>query len=128
MSPRLPLANSTFVSSWSIVPSVDHGELESVIWSTKFTCTIPFAVVSTEEIVGDAAKTSARISVVLSPKLVNERKLFRILIVDDNAVNQKLLQRLLTIRGFESIDIAGNGQEAIDFVQVAKQNDVFHLA
>jgi len=37
----------------------------------------------------------------------------RVLIVEDNAMNQTLLARLFTLKGFK-VDLAGNGQEGLD--------------
>jgi len=51
---------------------------------------------------------------------VNDRKHFKILVVEDNVVNQKILVRLLRLKGYASVTLAGNGQVAIDTISRLK--------
>lgn len=44
-------------------------------------------------------------------------KSVRILIAEDNKVNQKVLKRLLETLGYTNISVAWNGQEALDAVK-----------
>lgn len=43
----------------------------------------------------------------------------RILVAEDNSVNQEVIKRMLKLEGFADITMAGNGAEAVDLVQTA---------
>lgn len=48
---------------------------------------------------------------------LGEKFPLKILVAEDNLVNQKVIQRLLTIEGFHDISMACDGGEAIEFVK-----------
>lgn len=49
----------------------------------------------------------------------------RVLIVEDNIVNQSVLTRVLKLRGYE-VEVANNGQEALDkFIEKGKEGKGF---
>jgi CheY-like chemotaxis protein len=52
----------------------------------------------------------------LNPMFATARAAFKILVVDDNVVNQKLLCRILATKGFKSLDTAINGLIATQMV------------
>jgi len=58
-------------------------------------------------------KTAARPQPAASQEQLTERLPLRILLCDDNAINQKVASRILQSIGYQS-DIAGNGREALD--------------
>ena len=51
------------------------------------------------------------------PTMGDTGRAVRILIAEDNNVNQKVLKRLLQTLGYSDIDVAWNGQEALDAVK-----------
>jgi CheY-like chemotaxis protein len=53
-----------------------------------------------------------------------ERHPLRILLAEDNAVNQKLALRLFSLMGYD-VDVAANGQEAVDAVERQPYDVVF---
>jgi CheY-like chemotaxis protein len=57
------------------------------------------------------------------PEPVTERA-DRVLVVEDNAVNQRVLQAMLAKRGF-AVDCAGNGREALSMLAAAEYGLVF---
>ncbi|GMM33503.1 histidine kinase [Saccharomycopsis crataegensis] len=52
-----------------------------------------------------------------SGKLLGERFPLKILAAEDNLVNQKVVQRLLSLEGFNNVSLACDGGEAIEFVK-----------
>lgn len=54
------------------------------------------------------------------PKTIVPYKDWRILIAEDNQVNQKVLQRLLKKLGIDNVDIASNGKIAVDMEKETK--------
>ncbi|EFK09048.1 ATPase/histidine kinase/DNA gyrase B/HSP90 domain protein [delta proteobacterium NaphS2] len=55
------------------------------------------------------------------PEVPPKENPVRILIAEDNKVNQKLIKMMLTKEGFQ-VDIAANGQEAVDKLQESPEN------
>ena len=55
------------------------------------------------------------------PEISPKENPVRILIAEDNKVNQKLIKMMLTKAGFQ-VDIAANGQEAVDKLQERPEN------
>lgn len=49
--------------------------------------------------------------------LLGKQYPLKILVAEDNLVNQKVVQRLLNLEGFENISLACDGEEAIDLVK-----------
>lgn len=47
----------------------------------------------------------------------------KILVAEDNSVNQEVIKRMLRLEGFTNVTMAGNGAEAVDFVQHAYDTD-----
>jgi signal transduction histidine kinase/CheY-like chemotaxis protein len=75
------------------------------------------------DVESDTRTGMLRPSVRLDSRL-SERLPLRILLAEDNPVNQLLAQRVLNKMGY-SIDIAGNGLEAVDAVQRQQYDIVF---
>lgn len=51
--------------------------------------------------------------------LLNNLSHIKILVAEDNSVNQEVIKRMLRLEGFTDITMAGNGAEAVDLVQKA---------
>ncbi|KAI5950626.1 hypothetical protein CANMA_005286 [Candida margitis] len=52
----------------------------------------------------------------------------KILIAEDNRVNQEVIKRMMKLQGFTNLTMACNGAEAVDFVKTANEaNDPFAL-
>lgn len=47
----------------------------------------------------------------------------KILVAEDNSVNQEVIKRMLRLEGFTNVTMAGNGAEAVDYVQNAYETD-----
>ena len=57
------------------------------------------------------------------PSLVNSSKSLKILVAEDNHVNQEVIKRMLNLEGVNTIDLACDGQEAFDKVKEMNAND-----
>jgi len=53
----------------------------------------------------------------LKEKGTKEKQIVRILLAEDNLINQKIAEKMLKRLGYESTTIVNNGQEAVDIVQ-----------
>ncbi len=76
---------------------------------SAFTVAIPFAAAPADRPGAPAEQEAAQL-----PR--SETRRGRILLVEDNLINQKVVLSLLTKRGYQ-IDVAGNGLEALDRLQ-----------
>lgn len=47
----------------------------------------------------------------------------KILVAEDNMVNQEVIKRMLSLEGFDNITMASNGAEAVDFVKTSIEKD-----
>ncbi|CAH6719806.1 osmosensing histidine protein kinase Sln1p [[Candida] jaroonii] len=47
----------------------------------------------------------------------------KILVAEDNMVNQEVIKRMLSLEGFDNITMASNGAEAVDFVKTSIEMD-----
>ena len=65
---------------------------------------------------GKFSRVAAKAAETLQPKIAESPDSLRILIVEDNPVNQRLALRLLEKRG-HSVALAGNGHEALSILQ-----------
>lgn len=54
-------------------------------------------------------------------------KNLKILVTEDNSVNQEVIKRMLNLEGFHNIDLAIDGQEAIDLVKERKGEDEYDI-
>lgn len=52
-------------------------------------------------------------------------EMFRVLIVEDDLINAKLLQEFLRIKGYDVLDILQSGEQAVKFVEKSKPDLVF---
>ena len=60
--------------------------------------------------------------------LLKELSHMKILVAEDNMVNQEVIKRMLKLEGFENIVMACNGVEAVEFVQESiDKNEMFDL-
>lgn len=50
-------------------------------------------------------------------------RIYRVLVADDNGINQKVMVRMLNRIGIQNVDIADNGQQAVD-LEASKKYDV----
>lgn len=57
------------------------------------------------------------------PSLANSGKSLKILVAEDNHVNQEVIKRMLNLEGINSIDLACDGQEAFDKIKELKSED-----
>ncbi|SMN17910.1 similar to Saccharomyces cerevisiae YIL147C SLN1 Histidine kinase osmosensor that regulates a MAP kinase cascade [Maudiozyma saulgeensis] len=57
------------------------------------------------------------------PSLLNSGKSLRILVAEDNHVNQEVIKRMLNLEGINSIDLACDGQEAFDKIKELNSNN-----
>ncbi|CAI5758576.1 unnamed protein product [Candida verbasci] len=55
--------------------------------------------------------------------LESSLKLLKILVAEDNLVNQEVIKRMLKLEGFENIVMACNGAEAIEFIKESMENN-----
>ncbi|CAK9439106.1 uncharacterized protein LODBEIA_P33300 [Lodderomyces beijingensis] len=55
--------------------------------------------------------------------IVREITKIKILIAEDNKVNQEVIKRMLRLEGFTNLTMACNGAEAIDFVKASIENE-----
>jgi signal transduction histidine kinase len=85
-------------------------------FSTIFELAIPFGLPSARLRVSMKSQNVA-VSRLLAPNNATKRASLSILVVDDNEVNWKLLTRVLTMKGFTQIEVATNGQIAIDMTK-----------
>jgi CheY-like chemotaxis protein len=95
----------------------------SLTFTTVFTCILYFASATGGNAVKYIARQEKRRQTLDSidrfmecPDYKLRRHAMSLLIVDDNAVNVKVLKRLLEKHGFHTIEVATNGQEAVDAV------------
>lgn len=51
----------------------------------------------------------------------NVNKSYRILVAEDNHVNQEVIKRMLTLEGIDRIDLAADGQDAFDKVKALQE-------
>ena len=58
----------------------------------------------------------------LSPYSLTDRKDTKILLVEDNLINQQVVSGVLAILGFSLVDIAGNGAEALVMLREKRYN------
>lgn len=76
---------------------------------------------------------TANLSVSTSEKLdshllLDDLRHLKILVAEDNLVNQEVIKRMLSLEGFTNITMASNGAEAVDNVkQSIASNEVFDL-
>jgi CheY-like chemotaxis protein len=71
------------------------------------------------------ATDSKEISVLNDKKLLAEKYPLSILLAEDNLINQKLAEQVLSVYGY-SVSIANNGKEALDMIQ-EKQYDLIFM-
>ncbi|CAI5755724.1 unnamed protein product [Candida verbasci] len=57
-----------------------------------------------------------------SSSLLDDMSHLKLLVAEDNLVNQEVIKRMLKLEGFENITMACNGAEAIEFVKEAIAN------
>ncbi len=79
---------------------------------TTFRISLPLIVASTEESAIRAKTTSQRI-IPINPVSTGARRL-RLLIAEDNEINQRLIRQILARMGFNQIRVVDNGREAVD--------------
>ena len=65
----------------------------------------------------DSASPGGKVRRVSRPSYGEAAKLVKILIAEDNKVNQKVLKRMLETLGYTDISVSWNGQEAVDAVK-----------
>lgn len=60
--------------------------------------------------------------------LLNELLHLKIMVAEDNLVNQEVIKRMLSLEGFRNVTMASNGAEAVDYVKDAlDHNESFDL-
>jgi signal transduction histidine kinase/CheY-like chemotaxis protein len=84
---------------------------------TTFSLSLPYELELTKEKVSKKPATT-------SGSKLDASKKYQILMVEDSEINQMLLMKLLVTRGNYYIDLATNGQEALDFVNSETQYDL----
>jgi CheY-like chemotaxis protein len=94
-------------------------EVNSQKWrGTKFTFTV-----NCQRVVQEAKKTKPVVSKLFTPKGRGVTGL-SVLIVEDNLINQKILQRLLTQQGYQCV-VASNGKEAVEIFEKTPVDIIF---
>ena len=76
---------------------------------TEFVVRVAFDVVGT----GDAAEAAETVGA--SPETTIDFSTIRVLLVEDNEINQEIMTMLLASHGFK-VDVASNGREAVDAI------------
>ena len=84
-----------------------HSQLDQ---GSTFSFTLPFRI---SQIDSPSLKKQQKINAILPDNILAEKYPLRILVVEDNLVNQKLVSIILQKQGFQC-DLANNGQEAIE--------------